>query len=280
MNENYIIGESTMDNFPSWWESHLPCYLLMYCREGEARMQVQFENLIIGKGSVILISPDMFPAFTSRSANFCISFCIMNREFAETSLYGIPNAFYDCLFLAPVIFGGQEMAMWFNTLKHVDCNYRSFQCHMKIVENVLHNIYLVMFNLWQQQYGNKQIERELKRPEQLCMKFYNLVFDNFTEHRETQFYANRLCITPNYLAIILRKVCKESPKEAIDRQVVSEIKHLIKNTTLTAEQMAIRLHFPDTSYMCRYFKKRTGMSISGFRRKPAAKLLEKSKKQE
>lgn len=71
--------------------------------------------------------------------------------------------------------------------------------------------------------------------------------------------------SPNYLAIIVRQVCKESPKEAIDRQVVSEMKYLVKNTSLTAEQIALRLHFPDTSYVCRYFKKRTGMSISDYK---------------
>jgi len=31
------------------------------------------------------------------------------------------------------------------------------------------------------------------------------------------------------------------------------------------EQMAVRLNFSDTSYMCRYFRKRTGMSISDYR---------------
>lgn len=44
------------------------------------------------------------------------------------------------------------------------------------------------------------------------------------------------------------------------------MKYMIKNTLMTAEQMAIHLHFPDTSYMCRYFKKRTGLSISQFRK--------------
>lgn len=38
--------------------------------------------------------------------------------------------------------------------------------------------------------------------------------------------------SPNYLAIIVRQVCKESPKEAIDRQVVSEMKYLVKNIRL------------------------------------------------
>lgn len=265
MNNKYIIGESSMDDFTSWWEGHLPSYLLIYCREGEAHMLVQFEQYTIRKGTVIFISPDMFPAFESRSADFTVFYCLMNREFAENTLYGVPNPFYDCLFLNPTVDGGNEICKWIELLHHVAFDYASYQCHIRIIGNVIHNIYLVFFNLWQQQYGSKRIECQLNRPEQVCMKFYNLVFDHFREQRDTRYYADKLCITPNYLAMIVRHVCKESPKDAIDRQVLSEMKYMIKNTTLTAEQMAILLNFTNTSYMCRYFKKRTGMSISEYR---------------
>lgn len=265
MNKNYIIGKSAMDNFTRWWESNLPSYLLMFCLEGEAQMLVEFKPYTVHKGSVTLISPDMFPSFLSRSADFNIYYCLMSREFAETTLHGIPNALYNCFYLHPVMDGGEEMGMWIELLRHTYQSYAGFSHQDKMIENLLHNIYLVFFNQWQQQYGNKQIERELKRPEQLCMKFYNLVFDHFLERRDTKFYADRLCITPNYLAMIVRQVCKESPKQAIDSLVIAEMKYMVKNTTLTAEQMAARLHFPDTSYMCRYFKKHTGVTVSEFR---------------
>ena len=192
-------------------------------------------------------------------------YCLMDREFAETTLYGVPNALYDCLFLQPVVDGGDDLKLWTGLLDHAYREYAGFQGQEKIIENILHNIYLVLFNLWQQQHGSTRVERELQRPEQLCMKFYNLVLDHFTECRAMKFYADRLS-PPNYLAIIVRQVCKESPKEAIDRLVVAEIKYMIRHTTLTAGQMAIRQHFPDTSYMCRYFRKRTGMSISEYRK--------------
>lgn len=71
--------------------------------------------------------------------------------------------------------------------------------------------------------------------------------------------------------MIMRRVCKESPKEAIDRQVILEIKHLLKNSTLTAAQIALRLHFPDPSYLSRYFRKHTGTSITAYRTTPSTK---------
>lgn len=123
-------------------------------------------------------------------------------SYADNTLYGIPNPFYDCLFLNPTVDGGDEMDRWIELLHHVASEYTSYQCQIRIIGNVIHNIDLV---------------------------FFNLVFDYFREQRDTCYYADKLCITPNYLAMIVRQVCKESPKEAIDRQVVSEMKYMKKN---------------------------------------------------
>lgn len=265
MENQCVVGELDMSNFKLWWESHLPSYVILYCRRGEATLQLQFEEYRVSQGMTVIVSPDMFPSFHSRSEDLMMFYCLMSCDFAETAAYGVPNMFYDCLFVNPIIDGGDEIKIWTDLLKHIFNNYSSYQCRNEIMKNVIHNIYLVYYNLWQQQYGGKKMERELKRPEQLCMRFYNLVFDHFAEHRDTKFYADSLCITPNYLAMIVRQVSKESPKDAIGRQVILEMKYILANTTMTAEQMAVRLNFSDTSYMCRYFRKRTGMSISDYR---------------
>lgn len=93
------------------------------------------------------------------------------------------------------------------------------------------------------------------------------LFDHFREHRNIAYYADILCITPNYLAMIVRKICNETPKQAIDRLITLEMKHLLRNTTLTIEQIADQLHFPDTSYMCRVFRRQIGVSPLKYREK-------------
>lgn len=190
----------------------------------------------------------------------------MKRNFAEETLYGISKTLYDNIYSSPIVNGGENVAIWFDTLKYISDNYSDYQYRLNIIENVVKNIYLVYLNLWQQQYENADVKLDYNRPEQLCMKFYDLIFDHFKEHRDTRFYAEQLCISQNYLAMITRQVCNESPKDAINRMVVLELKYQIKNTTLTAEQIASALNFPDASYMHRYFKKHTGKSISQYRK--------------
>ena len=57
-----------------------------------------------------------------------------------------------------------------------------------------------------------------------------------------------------------------SPKEVLDRQTVTEIKTYLVNTDATIKGIAGELHFNDVSYMCRYFRKITGMSPIDFRK--------------
>lgn len=56
-----------------------------------------------------------------------------------------------------------------------------------------------------------------------------------------------------------------SPKEIIDKRVILEIKVLLQSTDYTIQEISQLLHFPDQSYLGRYFKRHTGMSASEYR---------------
>ncbi|WP_404478878.1 helix-turn-helix domain-containing protein [Sphingobacterium sp. ML3W] len=57
----------------------------------------------------------------------------------------------------------------------------------------------------------------------------------------------------------------DSPKGLIDRQVTLEIKALLRSTDLSIKEIAYRLNFEDSSYLTRYFKKQTGMTLTQYR---------------
>lgn len=79
------------------------------------------------------------------------------------------------------------------------------------------------------------------------------------------FYAKKLCITSDYLYKISYKVANVSPKEVIDHQVLVAIKTYLSDTNLSVKNIASELNFDDPSYMCRFFRRMTGMSPIEFR---------------
>ena len=110
-------------------------------------------------------------------------------------------------------------------------------------------------------------EEGAHRKRELYDRFVKLIAEHFIERRDVAFYAGKLCISMSYLASVTRTLTGETPKEMIDKWIVHEIKLMLMFSDLSLQQIADRMHFPDQSYLGRYFKKHTGVSPTGYRRK-------------
>lgn len=134
-----------------------------------------------------------------------------------------------------------------------------------IIRNRLQNVLLEAFDKTRRFAPDVHPQSGTTRQTDLFQRFVALVHEHCTEQREVVFYADRLCISTRYLSTIIRSVAHSTAKEFIDRSVVLEIKMLLESTELSVQEIAYRLHFPDQSYLGRFFKKHTGVSPTEFR---------------
>lgn len=95
--------------------------------------------------------------------------------------------------------------------------------------------------------------------------FISLVEKHFTDERSIGYYADRLCITPNYLNKIVKQALGMSAKGYVNRRTVQEIRNLLDYTSLSVAEIAVQLHFLSASYLVRYFKAQTGMTPLEYR---------------
>ena len=79
------------------------------------------------------------------------------------------------------------------------------------------------------------------------------------------YYAGLLSITPDYLNKLCKQYWKTEAKEFISAKVVMAIKNCLTCTDLSVKHIATKLNFDAPSYMCRFFKKQTGMSPLEYR---------------
>lgn len=89
-------------------------------------------------------------------------------------------------------------------------------------------------------------------------KFIGLVEENLKEQHSVQFYADRLCITPNYLNEIVNSVLHINAKQYIRNKVMDEAKNLLSYTDMSISDIAFELHFSAVSYFIRSFRQQTG----------------------
>lgn len=89
-------------------------------------------------------------------------------------------------------------------------------------------------------------------------KFVRLVGTELRKEHSVQYYADRLCITPNYLNEIVSSVLNISAKQYIQNKVMDEAKRLLVYTNFSISEIAFELHFSTVSYFVRSFRRHVG----------------------
>jgi len=112
--------------------------------------------------------------------------------------------------------------------------------------------------------------RSKSRQDSMMQEFLTLLSSDYTKSREVNYYAEKMCITPKYLTIVVRRVSGHSAAYWIAQVVVMNAKMLLMGSQLTIQQIADALNFPNPSFFGQYFKRYTGMTPKMYRRRSLA----------
>lgn len=102
--------------------------------------------------------------------------------------------------------------------------------------------------------------------EKVTSAFRKLVAEHFPEHKEVAYYALQLNITPKYLSEILQVEVGKSAKAFIDEYVIMEAKSLLKQTSLSIQEISHWLGYDDASHFGKSFKKLAGSTPGEYRK--------------
>lgn len=103
------------------------------------------------------------------------------------------------------------------------------------------------------------------RNEEYFNEFMSVLAKHYMQQRTVGFYAGLLNLTPKYLTTIIRKTSGRTAVQWIDDYVVLEAKNLLKYSTMSIQEIAYYLNFPNQSFFGKYFKNHTGMTPTAYR---------------
>lgn len=106
--------------------------------------------------------------------------------------------------------------------------------------------------------------KRLHRNDYIFDEFMILLNEFHIKERSVKFYANKMCITPRHLSLIIKKVSGETAAQWIDEYVILESKNLLKFSNMSIQQVAYHLNFATQSSFGKYFKQQTGLSPKQF----------------
>lgn len=101
----------------------------------------------------------------------------------------------------------------------------------------------------------------------LFKKFIKLMTSLRVKPRNVSWYAQRLNVTPKYLASVCKTLSGKSAFDWINHYVRSDIDNLLKNSDKSVKEIALALEFPTISFFGKYVRAYSGMSPTEYRKK-------------
>ena len=111
----------------------------------------------------------------------------------------------------------------------------------------------------------KSPTKEMDRKIEIFEELVHLIEEHYTRERSVAFYADKLCLTPKYLTVLVKSLCGKTVQQLIFRAIIRRSIFLMKNTNKTIQQIAYELSFPNASAFGTFFKKHTGLSPKHYR---------------
>lgn len=157
---------------------------------------------------------------------------------------------------------------WDETGRYFSLIWETVQESVFRREVVQYLLTALLYNIrYIQKKNQNSINQSPSHQEELFHRFIALVNEHNKKERTVGFYADKLCLTPRYLNTVIRQVSHQTVMEWINQAVTLEAQVLLKHSNLMIYQIADELNFPNPSFFCKFFRRRTGMTPQEYQKK-------------
>lgn len=239
------------------------------CCKGNATYTLDTREQKVKAGDLLFISERHIMGNYTASPDFeCLSIMV-STQFYHGFVQNVKNVSALLLFSMnnPVVqLTAEEIRVFGNYYQTIrkKMENKSHHYRTELVKALLLAMFYDMSNvIWRVEQG-KSMTRS--RGEAIFAQFLQMLEQHFRAERRVSWYAEQLCITPKYLSEIVKSISKRTPNEWIDSYVILELRVQLKNTTKPIKKITEELNFPNQSFLGKYFKERTGLSPSEYRK--------------
>lgn len=242
--------------------------IMLLCTSGEGRVCIDLEKYKVERNTIVSINPRNYVSIEDFSDDLRFTVLVCTHRVVEEVLPKLTA-------LLPLVIHNRHQP----AKKITDEEAERLMKYVMLIKEHMDNpptqfrapkvyclLQATLFELMEiscQQNESKRISSS--RKEEIMVKFILCVLENFTRHRQVNYYANKLCITSKHLSAVVKETSGHTAGEWIENHVVREAKMLLRTTDLTIQEISTRLNFANQSFFGKYFKHLTGVSPSEFR---------------
>ncbi|MCI1786215.1 MAG: helix-turn-helix domain-containing protein [Bacteroidales bacterium] len=247
------------------------CLMCVIVTGGSLQCTIDLDEYDIKEKGLLLILPGRIVQRIALGKDFKGCFIIMSENFTHSlniiNEYALFNAVKTKSFSA---LDDESIASLISYFKMIQAIIRQ-EDNPNRIEIVRH--LTIAYNLGLGYYIHKSIDNGqpggiiLGAYEKATRKFMNLVREKCKGHRDMEFYAGQLFITPKHLSTVIKKVTGKTAMKWIEEYTILNAKTLLRTTNLTVGQVSDELNFSSQSDFGKYFKRFTGISPKEFQLK-------------
>ena len=240
-------------------------YSLIFVLSGEITIGINYLSHTLKKNTVMQVYPDDIIEHTAYSADFKGYLIIHSAELKKEIMAMTSGIRLQQAGQLKKLHTRQELSEEesLRLRKQVELikSYipdKEHVYHSYVIKNQIINLFFDLDNCRWHRYGDGELG--LSRSETLRQRFRELLMEECRMHREVTFYADKLCVTSDYLSKVVREYDGQSAAKWIINAVITEAKILLREPDKMINQIAIELNFPDQSTFGKFFKRNTGLS--------------------
>ena len=121
--------------------------------------------------------------------------------------------------------------------------------------------------------GKPSHHTEMSRSDGIMKEFAELLVKHIHKETNVEFYAEKLCISKQYLSLIVKEKTRVTIGTIISAMRAEAAARLLRDPEMTIQQIAEELSFADQSSFGKFFKKQTGLSPLKYRQTLRKTLL-------
>ncbi len=257
-----------------------PCrfhgYMVFFCIKGEFDVEINLKKFTIRKDSMFIYTPGNIVRVTNidprkkESVHFVV--VAISEDLMSSTRFDFSKLYNESLRLLEspcVVINEKEREMckkYFELAEEVSS--LGMPNTRESVAALISSVFYLMGALWTDRLteAKKKDDNVSTRSRIILEDFLLLVRDHHTKERSLSFYADKLYLTPKYLSKLIKSVSGKSAHEWIDSFVILEAKNLLKYSDMSIKSIVYELNFPNQTTFYRFFKTKTGMTPSEYRK--------------
>lgn len=272
ISEMRYISEMDIMKYPCRFRG----YLAFFCIEGHFELEINLKRFSVRENSLFLYTPGNIVrvANISKEEKEMVHFIVVaiSSDLMSSTRFDFNKLYDESLHLLEnpsVVLSEQEKELCKSYLSLInEVSELKIPNTKESVSSLISSIFYLMGALW----GNRVTEAIKNQDEgsirskAIFESFLKLVRDYHTKERNLSFYADKLFLTPKYLSKLIKSVSGKSAHEWIDSFVILEAKNLLKYSDMSIKSIVYELNFPNQTTFYRFFKTKTGMTPSEYRK--------------